>query len=358
MKLSDALFAHACRYPALLPRDVFKFLYQSAFGCEHLLSSPAGAEEALRKEAAAAKKEDGAPLTEPLGERYSRVHLSHLSEGLSPSTFSKLFFLSAKKEEGGKQALAAGLATARRLTEEGLFPFSLEEFESAAAAWRESGFSALHHSEKFRQLYRPAYRVINNRYIPFLPLFTALDQALANGPVRLAIEGGSASGKSTLSSLLEALYGATVFHMDDFFLQPYQRTKERFREVGGNIDRERFLTEVLLPLHRGEPVSYRRFDCGAMRLLAPISVTPRPLTVIEGVYSMHPLFRRYYTLSVFLTIDKETQRERILFRNGKALSERFFTEWIPPEEIYFKGTGVKESCDLCIPINKEPKSEE
>ncbi len=350
MKLSEALSTHGRRYPALCVRDVLKFLYQAAFGCEHLLSSPEGAEEALIKEYAALKKGE-APLVEPLGEGYGRVHLSYLDGGLSPQTLAKLFCLSAKKEEGGKEKLLAGLSTARQLTKEGVFPFSLAEFDEAAKEWEREGFPPLHHSEKFRETYRPAYRVISNRYIPFLPLFAAIDQAKEKGPVRLAIEGGSASGKSTLASLLEALYGATVFHMDDFFLQPHQRTPERYREVGGNIDRERFLSEVLLPLSQGETIAYRRFDCHTMRLLDPFFVTPNPLTVIEGAYSMHPLFRKYYTLSAFLDIDKALQKERILLRNGEALAERFFSEWIPLEENYFKETKPKEACDLCISVS-------
>ncbi len=349
MKLSDALAAHACRYPALLPQDILKFLYQATFGCEHLLSSSAGAEEALYKEASALKM-GGEPLIEPLGERYSRVHLSYLSSGLSQKNLASLFFLSAKDEKGEEQELRAKLSEARRLSEAGLFPFSLDEFDRAVKEWERTGFPSLHHSEKFREAYRPAYRVISRRYIPFLPLFVALDKALEKGPVTLAIEGGSASGKSTLASLLESLYGATLFHMDDFFLQPHQRTAERYREVGGNIDRERFLAEVLLPLSRGETVSYRRFDCHERSLLAPVPITPKRLTVIEGAYSMHPLFRPYYSLSVFLHIDKDLQRERILLRNGEAMAKRFFSEWIPLEEIYFEKTAVKEACDLLISI--------
>jgi hypothetical protein len=31
-----------------------------------------------------------------------------------------------------------------------------------------------------------------------------------------------------------------LFHTDDFFLQPHQRTRERLESVGGNIDYERF----------------------------------------------------------------------------------------------------------------------
>ena len=47
----------------------------------------------------------------------------------------------------------------------------------------------------------------------FRPLFAELDRQLAgNVPVRLAIEGGSASGKTTLGQILAERYGCTVFH--------------------------------------------------------------------------------------------------------------------------------------------------
>ena len=59
----------------------------------------------------------------------------------------------------------------------------------------------------------------------FAPLFTELDRRLAGeAPVRLAIEGGSASGKTTLGKILAERYDCTVLHMDDFFLRPEQRT--------------------------------------------------------------------------------------------------------------------------------------
>ena len=34
------LLAHAAAYPALTLTDLFKALYQSAFGCEHLVADP------------------------------------------------------------------------------------------------------------------------------------------------------------------------------------------------------------------------------------------------------------------------------------------------------------------------------
>lgn len=53
-----------------------------------------------------------------------------------------------------------------------------------------------------------------------------------------------AAGKSTLALLLSEQPDATIFHMDDFYLQGRQRTYERLNEVGGNVDYERFAKEV------------------------------------------------------------------------------------------------------------------
>ena len=98
----------------------------------------------------------------------------------------------------------------------------------------------MHHSDVFKKWYSPHYRVMSNTYIPFLPLFAELDKRLVKGKVVFALEGGSASEKTTLSKLLESIYDCNVFHMDDFFLRPHQRTPERFAKTGGNIDWERF----------------------------------------------------------------------------------------------------------------------
>ena len=110
-----------------------------------------------------------------------------------------------------------------------------------------------------------------------------VDELLAEKDMILvAIDGKCTSGKTTLASQLAEIYDCNVFHMDDFFLRPEQRTPERFAEVGGNVDYERFHEEVLLPLKSGKAFSYRPFDCSTFTLAAPVTVAPKKLNVIEG----------------------------------------------------------------------------
>ena len=168
-------------------------------------------------------------------------------------------------------------------------------------------------------------------------------------PFLLAIDGRCAAGKSTLARELSRLSGCTVVPMDHFFLRPEQRTEERFAEPGGNVDRERFLDEVLLPLRAGKPFSYRPFDCHTLLLAAPISVPPAALYVIEGSYSCHPALREHYGLTVFLDVSPEEQLRRIRIRNGPGGARRFAERWIPLEERYFDAFDVRGHCTLRYP---------
>jgi len=163
-----------------------------------------------------------------------------------------------------------------------------------------------------------------------------------------AIDGNCCAGKTTLAERLRQRLGATVFHMDDFFLRPQMRSTQRLQTPGGNVDSERFLREVLLPLSRGEHVSYVRYDCKADRLLEPLIVEPGTICIIEGAYSLHPLLIRYYDLKVFCRIDPALQLARIQKRNGIAQLPVFQSRWIPLENTYFEAYQIEQSCDIVI----------
>lgn len=164
----------------------------------------------------------------------------------------------------------------------------------------------------------------------------------------IAIDGRSGAGKSTLAGTLKEKLGISVVHMDDFFLQPHQRTQERLAEPGGNVDYERVLEEVLEPLKRGESsVTYRCFDCKTMDFGEMCTIDGSGTVVVEGSYSCHPKLRDYYDLTIFLDVDSKTQLERLKERVGEERLGMFKDRWIPLEEAYFEAFRVKENCDIC-----------
>lgn len=179
------------------------------------------------------------------------------------------------------------------------------------------------------------------------PLLARIDRLMRDKPrVLVAIDGMSASGKTTLASALRERYGARVVHMDDFFLQPHQRTPQRYATPGENVDHERFLAEVLGPLSRGEAFVYRPFLCHEMAFGQGARMEPGRLNVVEGSYSLHPSLCGFYDLRVVLRIDPAAQSARILARNGEAMHARFMREWVPMENAYFEATGIDSRCDL------------
>lgn len=165
------------------------------------------------------------------------------------------------------------------------------------------------------------------------------------GTVLVAIDGRCASGKSTLAAQLGAHYACPVIHMDEFFLRPEQRTPERYAAPGENIDHERFLEEVLLPLRRGKTVSYRPYDCQTQQLSGEVALPASSIYIVEGSYSCHPALRSHYDLRLFLTVAPEEQLRRIAKRNGPDYTQVFRDRWIPLEEAYFSACNVKACCD-------------
>ena len=182
-------------------------------------------------------------------------------------------------------------------------------------------------------------------------LLSEIDRRLEtdkNKDLIIAVDGRCASGKTTLAAFLREKYDCNVFHMDDFFLRPEQKTAERLSEPGGNIDHERFLSEVLLPLYEGRDVLFQRYDCFRKCLESPVHAERKRLNIVEGVYSLHPDLSDYYDMTVFLDVSEEEQRKRILKRNTPLMAEKFFSAWIPLEERYFDDLGIREKADFII----------
>lgn len=167
--------------------------------------------------------------------------------------------------------------------------------------------------------------------------------------VIVAIDGRCAAGKTTLADHLKQELGTTVFHMDDFFLRPEQRTAERFSAPGGNVDYERFAAEILHPVRNGAAhVELRAYDCSTQTIREPVRIQVGKIVLVEGSYSCHPTLWDCYDLHIFLTVPPDVQRKRILERNGEEKLAVFLNRWIPMEERYFAAFGMREREQLLV----------
>ncbi|HML46086.1 MAG TPA: hypothetical protein PKE04_04975, partial [Clostridia bacterium] len=215
--------------------DALKLVYQSEYGAGHLVADAASALSALRDEYAQTKQGDPVP-PEPIGNGLGRIHLSGLdASGWPLQTLNNLFVYGANAHRGTPEGLRRRLRVLRECAEEGAMPFSAETLGACLADWEAAGRPLFRHSPRYRAAYRPAYRVAP---IAFWPLLDALAKRSGRRTI-LAVDGNSGAGKSSLSTLLQAVFGAAVLHMDDFFLPAARKTAARMAEPGGNVDYER-----------------------------------------------------------------------------------------------------------------------
>jgi len=168
----------------------------------------------------------------------------------------------------------------------------------------------------------------------------------SNRPFLIAIDGMCGSGKTTLGTYLAKELHASLFHMDDFFLQPHQRTEDRLSEPGGNVDYERFKEEVLDHISNASGVIYRPFNCHEWKLSETATSVPyNDIVIVEGSYSQHPYFGNVYDIKIFLEIPPNEQKKRILARDGETIWPMFENKWIPMENKYFEEYKIKENSD-------------
>ncbi len=161
----------------------------------------------------------------------------------------------------------------------------------------------------------------------------------------IGIDGPAAAGKSTLAYRLQEEFGASIFHMDDFFLTDDLRTDERLNTPGGNVDYERMHKEVFLHLSE-EKITYNKYNCHTKHFEEEEEKLQN-IIVIEGVYSHRPELKHYYDISVFIDISSEEQLSRLKTRNA-CLVQRFEDEWLPMENKYFDVFNVKELADYLL----------
>ena len=321
-------------------RDLIKQAYQGAYGAGHAVVDRDKAWNYFSREFAGVPAENIA-LFEIISPDYCRINLAAWKKAELPKEWLFNMFLASTEIFPDSEEVFKKYLQQINI----LYPESAAETAEFIKQFRGE---AVHHSREYVRTYRPAYRVVSTRFIPLLPVLKAAAK-LKSRPVRvIAIDGRSASGKTTIAKQLKAVLNAEVIHMDDFFLPQDLRTPARFAEAGGNVHYERFKVEVLPHLRREDGFSYRRFDCSKMKPGEMCSIAAGSWRVVEGAYSLHPAFGNYADLKIFFDITPAEQMKRIRRRNGEEKAKIFAARWIPFEEKYISQTKVKERADLIL----------
>ena len=103
MLFTDYLMTQLSAHPSSQPRDVIKQCYQAAFGAEHLLTDPSGAETCFWKEYEEASFPEGrsVPPAEPISPKICRISLPAWKQtGMPGRWLFRMFLLSVSNPQG------------------------------------------------------------------------------------------------------------------------------------------------------------------------------------------------------------------------------------------------------------------
>lgn len=160
--ISEAMRAHAARYPLMEVRDWYKLIYQAEFGGGHLISDAETARIRFIDEWENAVSQDMLELIEePIGSGFCRINLRPARKaGIPPEAVFEAFLSGAATSSGSD----AGMRGKIRLLVEFLASVKTGCTPEALLAFLGSlegpGFPPVSHSDAYRANYKPSYRII------------------------------------------------------------------------------------------------------------------------------------------------------------------------------------------------------
>lgn len=168
-------------------------------------------------------------------------------------------------------------------------------------------------------------------------------------PFLAALDGRSGSGKSTLAAALAEKLAALVIEGDDFYAGGTElRLDGPAARAADCIDWTR-QRPIVHALRAGREAVWRAFDWDAFdgRLrTTPTRRAPKPVVILEGVYSARPELADLLDLRVLLTVPDAVRAARLSSREGSIGAwER---QWHEAEDHYFRAIMPREAFDVVM----------
>jgi len=171
----------------------------------------------------------------------------------------------------------------------------------------------------------------------------------------VALDGHSGAGKSTLAAAVAERIDAAVVHVDDFYRDmPESERLELTAEQGVDryFDWERLRAEAIIPLGQRTRAQYRRFDWASGHgLTNDISLDPRDVVLLEGVYAARPEFEDLLDLKVLVELP-DAAREQRRAQRARSVSrddpDGWDARWNAAERHYFRVIRPQQTFDLIV----------
>ena len=153
---------HLERYPKMQIADLFKLLYQHEFGAEHLIADAEQSRQRIEEEAdhllAVALEGE---VVEAIGNGLVRVYLRIIKrDGITSESLNRAFLQTASRSRGNQAGFEHKAELLLQMICRKELAFDPEEFREFLLDHCRRGSPAIRHSPSYRELYAPAYRVV------------------------------------------------------------------------------------------------------------------------------------------------------------------------------------------------------
>ena len=157
--LEECFLKQLRSYPQIQIQDIYKFVFQGVMGSGHAIQSESIAMKRFQAELRdLSQPESPEDVIEFLSSEIVRVNLRpYVRKGGNTNALFRAFIRTGFNHRGSE----IELNTAWKLIRGVQTNFNNDDMNSYFSLQRNSGFSAVHHSEMYRDLYRPSYRVIS-----------------------------------------------------------------------------------------------------------------------------------------------------------------------------------------------------
>jgi uridine kinase len=194
-------------------------------------------------------------------------------------------------------------------------------------------------------------------------------------PVRVAVDGPDAAGKTTLADELAGLLAGkrpVIRAGIDGFHNPREHRLRRGPDSPegyflDSFDYEALRKLLLDPLGPGGSRRYRRrvFDYRRDEKVEAQEeeASPGAILLFDGVFLLRPELRPLWDFSIFVQADfdeiirRAGARDRELFGDAEAVRTRYQRRYIPGQELYFSRCAPQEIADVLVDNNDPARPE-